>query len=61
MFLHVIFPNPMIGLPIAFIGGIGFAVMYLRYPSLPLIILSHALINFFVVLYGFFVVPGVTY
>jgi membrane protease YdiL (CAAX protease family) len=61
MFLHVIFPNPMIGLPIAFIGGIGFAVMYMKYPSLPLIIISHALINFFVVLYGFFVVPGVTY
>lgn len=61
MFLHVIFPNPMIGLPIAFIGGIGFAVMYMKYPSLPLIIVSHALINFFVVLYGFFVIPGVTY
>jgi membrane protease YdiL (CAAX protease family) len=60
-FLHIIFPNPMIGLPIAFIGGIGFAVMYMKYPSLPLIIVSHALINFFVVLYGFFVIPGVTY
>jgi membrane protease YdiL (CAAX protease family) len=61
MFLHVIFPNPLIGLPLAFIGGVGFALMYMRYPSLPLIIVSHALINFFVVLYGFFVVPGLTY
>lgn len=61
MFLHSIFPNPLVGLPLAFIGGIGFALMYLRYPSLPLIIISHALINFFVVLYGFFVVPGLTY
>lgn len=61
MFLHSIFPNPFVGLPFAFIGGIGFALMYMRYPSLPLIIVSHALINFFVVLYGFFVVPGLTY
>jgi membrane protease YdiL (CAAX protease family) len=61
MFLHIIFPHPAVGLPLAFIGGIGFAAMYMKYPSLPLIIVSHALINFFVVLYGFFVVPGLTY
>ncbi|MCX6753095.1 MAG: type II CAAX endopeptidase family protein [Candidatus Nomurabacteria bacterium] len=61
MFLHSIFPNTIIGLPLAFIGGLGFAIMYMKYPSLILIILSHSLINFFVVLYGFFVIPGVTY
>ena len=61
MFLHSIFPNPTIGLPIAFIGGLGFALMYMKYPSLLLIIISHSIINFFVVLYGFFVIPGVTY
>ncbi|MCX6757737.1 MAG: type II CAAX endopeptidase family protein [Candidatus Nomurabacteria bacterium] len=61
MFLHSIFPNPMIGLPLAFIGGLGFAIMYMRYPSLLLIIISHSIINFAVVLYGFFVIPGVTY
>lgn len=60
-FLHSIFPNPIIGLPLAFIGGIGFAYMYTRYPSLILIILCHAVINFLVVLYGFFAIPGVTY
>ena len=61
VFLHTIFPNPMVGLPVAFVGGIGFAVMYLRYPSLPLIILSHAALNFCAVLYGFFIIPGVTH
>lgn len=60
-FLHSIFPNPILGLPLAFLGGIGFAYMYMKYPSLILIILSHSVINFFVVLYGFFVVPGLTY
>ncbi len=59
--LHIIFPDPMIGLPLAFVGGLGFALMYLEYPSLILIVLSHSVINFLVVLYGFFVIPGVTY
>ncbi len=61
VFLHTIFPNPMVGLPVAFVGGLGFAIMYLRYPSLPLIILSHAALNFCAVLYGFFIIPGVTH
>ncbi len=60
-FLHAIFPDPLVSLPVAFAGGIGFAAMYMKYPSLPLIIISHALLNFFAVLYGFFVIPGVTY
>jgi membrane protease YdiL (CAAX protease family) len=59
--LHTIFPNQLVGLPLAFVGGIGFSVMYLKYPNLVLIILSHAILNFFAVLYGFFVIPGVTY
>lgn len=61
MALHVIFPNLHIGLPLALIGGIGFAMMYMRYPDLILIIISHAIINFFAVLYGFFAIPGITY
>lgn len=60
-FLHTIFPNPILGLPLAFIGGIGFSFMYLRFPNLPLVVLSHAVLNFVIVLYGFFVVPGITY
>lgn len=60
-FLHVIFPNLLTNLPIALLGGIGFTAMYMRYPSLPLIVISHAILNFLAVLYGFFVIPGVTY
>lgn len=60
-FLHTIFPNPMLGLPLAFIGGVGFSLMYLRFPNLPLIVLSHAVLNFVIVLYGFFVIPGITH
>ena len=60
-YLHTIFPNPIVVLPMAFVGGLGFAIMYMKYPSLPLIIISHSIINFFAVLYGFFVIPGVTY
>ncbi len=60
-FLHVIFPNQLVGLPLAFMGGLGFSIMYLIFPSLPLIIISHSVLNFAVVLYGFFVIPGITY
>jgi len=60
-FLHTIFPNPVLGLPLAFMGGIGFSFMYMRFPNLPLVVLSHAILNFVIVLYGFFVIPGITY
>jgi membrane protease YdiL (CAAX protease family) len=60
-FLHSIFPNYLINLPLAFIGGIGLALIYRRYPNLILIVICHAVLNFFAVLYGFFMIPGVTY
>lgn len=60
-FLHTIFPNPVLGLPLAFVGGLGFSLMYLRFPNLPLIVFSHAILNFVIVLYGFFVIPGITH
>lgn len=60
-FLHSIFPNYLINLPLAFIGGVGFALIYRRYPNLLLIVLCHAVLNFCAVLYGFFIIPGVTY
>lgn len=60
-FLHTIFPDLYTGLPVAFLGGIGFAFMYYRYPNLPLIIICHSILNFYIVLYGFFVIPGITY
>ncbi|HZJ41251.1 MAG TPA: type II CAAX endopeptidase family protein [Candidatus Saccharimonadales bacterium] len=55
-YMHSIFGNLQINLTVAFIGGLGFAIMYLKYPNLILITLSHAVLNFAVVLYGFFTI-----
>lgn len=60
-FLHTIFPAMLVGLPLAFVGGLGFSLIYMKYPNLPLIILAHSVLNFFAVLYGFYVIPGITY
>lgn len=54
--LHIIYPIPQIMLPLAFIGGLLFAVMYEKYPSLILITGAHAILNFIAVLLGFFVI-----
>ena len=54
-YMHSIFANPQINLPLAFVGGLGFAIMYLKYPNLLLIIISHSVLNFFAVLFGFFI------
>ncbi len=54
--MHVIYPNPVIGLPFAFIGGIFFAGLYRRYPNLYLVTLSHAILNFLAVWYGLFTI-----
>lgn len=53
-FLHAIFPNYIVNLPLAFIGGVGFAYMYNKYPSILLISISHAVLNFVAVWLGFF-------
>ena len=58
-FLHVIFPHYSINLPLAFIGGIAFAAIYYKYPNLFLIILSHSVLNFIAVWYGFFTIAGI--
>jgi len=50
---HAMYPHPEINTPIAFVGGLWFAVLYLVYPNLLLISLSHAALNFTAVLYGF--------
>lgn len=52
--LHVIYPLPLIGLPLAFVGGVVFAYLYDRYPSIVLICISHAILNFVAVSLGFF-------
>ena len=52
--MHVIYPVPSIGLPLAFISGFGFAAMYYYYPNLILITLCHAVLNLTAVMLGFF-------
>jgi membrane protease YdiL (CAAX protease family) len=60
-YLHIIFGNLGISLPLAFLAGISFSSMYIKYPNLILIIISHSILNFFAVLYGFFIIPGITF
>lgn len=57
-FLHVIYPNRLAMLPLAFVGGLFFAYLYKKYPNLILISLLHSVLNFTAVLYGFFVISG---
>ena len=52
--LHIIYPFPHIMLPLAFVGGVIFAVLYEKYPDLLLICVMHAAVNFTAVLFGFF-------
>jgi membrane protease YdiL (CAAX protease family) len=54
MLLHILYNPPILILPLTFIGGIGFAWMYEKYPNLLLIALSHGILNFFAIRYGFF-------
>lgn len=55
-FMHAIYPFPHIGLPFSFVAGIFFAGLYKKYPNLILVSLSHAILNFAVVWYGFFTI-----
>lgn len=54
-FLHIIYPNKLTMLPLAFVGGLFFSYIYSKYPNLILISISHSILNFTAVLYGFFV------
>ena len=53
--LHVIYSDLYLVLPLAFVSGIGFAVMYYKYPNIWLISLSHAILNILAVLYSLFI------
>jgi membrane protease YdiL (CAAX protease family) len=55
-FLHVIYPVPIVTLPVAMVGGLCFALMYRYFPNIILISLAHAALNFAAILYGFFTV-----
>jgi membrane protease YdiL (CAAX protease family) len=52
--LHILYPDKLFSLSFACLAGLGFAVMYWFFPNLILISLSHAVLNFAAVLYGFF-------
>lgn len=52
--IHSIYSNDTISLVMIFLGGIFFASIYSIYPNLILITISHAILNFIVVLYGFY-------
>ena len=58
-FLHILYPDFATLFPIAFIGGLGFAAMYIAFPNLFLISASHAVLNFATALLGFFVIPSI--
>jgi len=55
-FMHVIYLNSIFVLPMTFIAGVGFAWMYYRYENLPLISISHTILNFTAMILGFFVI-----
>ncbi len=54
--LHVIYLHSAFVLPFTFIAGIGFAWMYYQYPNLILISISHTILNFIAMIFGFFIV-----
>jgi len=54
--MHVIYLNSSFVLPFTFIAGVGFAWMYYKYPNLILISISHTILNFVAMIFGFFVI-----
>jgi uncharacterized protein len=53
-FLHVIYPFPLTMLIVSTIGGIGFSLLYYRFPNLLLVSAAHAVLNFVALYQGFF-------
>jgi membrane protease YdiL (CAAX protease family) len=54
--LHLFYPEPALVLPLAFIGGLGFATFYYVYPNFWLASFAHIVFNFVAVSAGFFVI-----
>jgi membrane protease YdiL (CAAX protease family) len=54
--MHSIYSFPIIALPVAFVGGLVFAGLYIKYPNLILISIMHCILNFVAVGYGFFAI-----
>lgn len=53
-FVHVIYQNKKIDLPLIFMAGMAFAAIYVFYPNLILISFSHIILNYTAVRFGFF-------
>lgn len=53
--IHIIYLNSTFILPLTFVGGIGFAWIYYKYPNLILISIAHTILNFIAMILGFFV------
>ena len=54
--LHVIYGEPLLVLPVTFVGGLGFALLYREYPNLWLATASHAVLNFIGVFCNYFII-----
>jgi hypothetical protein len=53
--MHIIYLKAYFTLPLTFIAGIGFAWIYYKYPNLILVSISHTVLNFIAMIFGFFV------
>lgn len=53
--MHIIYLNALFTLTLTFIAGIGFALMYYKYPNLVLISISHTILNFTGMVLGYFI------
>ena len=52
-FMHILWKDPLI-LLITFMAGLGWGYLWYKYPNFYLLVLSHAILNFLTVLFGFF-------
>ncbi|MFA6324849.1 MAG: type II CAAX endopeptidase family protein [Candidatus Paceibacterota bacterium] len=55
VFMHIIYSNWIIILPLLFVSGILFAWIYLKHPNLILISITHSVLNLTAMLLGFFI------
>ena len=54
--LHIIYPDPLIVLPLAFVSGLFFTTLYMLSENLLLVGIVHAILNFIAIVCGFFVI-----
>ncbi|MDO8628683.1 MAG: hypothetical protein Q7R56_02930 [Nanoarchaeota archaeon] len=57
LFMHTIFNSFKEGIPLLIVAGIVYSSFYLIYQNIIIATLSHAVLNFISVLYGFFIDP----